>query len=711
MKELRKNSSAKLLIALFLAVTLPLSIACGYITYCLSGYGVYSADDISETGMLDQLIDFDESVLKNEKLYTDASYSYEFSRQFARVKEDGSGCNVVITVENPDGELVLRNYNSQVDETAVRRLTLSYGRTPGVGIWISSITQGHDSPQKLIPFEDGSGVFVNNVEFSYWLLKEKGIDTLDMSTGEIFNKYGDEYYQEYVEDNGSVTSYTRYSGYYNVTISRAQDSIEFLSRDYLLIKGFELRWAVLICAILMGLISALLLAFLMWSAGWRKDSDGPVCGKAEKIPLGLFVFGAGVLLMAATFGMIAAWKAADIAFINLILHLISVYLFSLAFIGIVVSLTARFKSKDWYRYTLIYGAYRLVEWLRSNISDVLSVMLCCVIWFVLNVVFAVTAINNERLGITLLVVFNLGVIIRIIILAAQWQNIRKAAESIAAGDTDVNVQTKGMPRSLKAHGENVNRISEGVAQAVEKQLTSERMKTDLITNVTHDLKTPLTSIINYVDLLKNQPIENETAQEYINTLDRQAVRLGRLIEDLVEASKITSGNIAVRASKVDIGELIEQAVSEYELRFEQSKLEPVLTIKDDDLAVFADGRLMWRVFDNLLSNACKYALCGSRLYVDAYRDEDNVVVMLRNISASQLNIPADELMERFVRGDSSRTTRGNGLGLSIAKSLVEIQGGMFKLDIDGDLFKASVVLPVYTETDAEQSGEHQPEDI
>jgi len=245
---------------------------------------------------------------------------------------------------------------------------------------------------------------------------------------------------------------------------------------------------------------------------------------------------------------------------------------------------------------------------------------------------------------------------------------------------------------MKEQAENLNRIHASVQTAVEKQLKSERLKTELITNVSHDIKTPLTSIVNYVDLLKKQDVQDETAQEYIEVLDRQSTRLKKLIEDLMEASKASTGNINVNLAPLDSVELVKQVAGEYVDRLRDKGLELMVSLPQREVPVLADGQLLWRVFDNLLSNAQKYSQPGTRVYLDLQEAGGQVVVTFRNISAYSLNISGDELMERFVRGDSSRHTEGSGLGLSIARSLIELMNGHFGIVIDGDLFKAQVML-------------------
>ena len=261
------------------------------------------------------------------------------------------------------------------------------------------------------------------------------------------------------------------------------------------------------------------------------------------------------------------------------------------------------------------------------------------------------------------------------------------------GEPDFKIDTAGMYRDLREHAEQLNDLGAAISTAVEEQLKSERFRAELITNVSHDLKTPLTSIINYVDLLKKTEIPDPRAVEYIEVLDRKSQRLKKLTEDLVEASKASTGSLTVVREKLGFTQLLDQALGEYGEKFEKSGLTPVLTTPDHELYVEADGRHLWRIIDNLLGNCVKYAMPGTRVYLDVKAWDGNVVLSVKNVSKDPLNVPAEQLMERFVRGDVSRTTEGSGLGLSIARSLTELQGGAFRLDIDGDLFKAVVSFP------------------
>ena len=249
------------------------------------------------------------------------------------------------------------------------------------------------------------------------------------------------------------------------------------------------------------------------------------------------------------------------------------------------------------------------------------------------------------------------------------------------------VDTARMYRDLKEHGEPLNSIQTGMAKAVAESVKSERFKTELITNVSHDIKTPLTSIINYVDLLEKEELSNETAEGYLEVLERQSNRLKKLIEDLIEASKASTGNLAVHLEKLEAGVSVVQIVGEFEDKLNAADLTLLIQKPETPVYVMADGRHFWRVIDNLMNNICKYAQPGTRVYVDLRENGGQVELIFRNTSRYPLNISSEELMERFVRGDESRNTEGSGLGISIAKSLMELMGGSFMLYVDGDLFK------------------------
>lgn len=304
---------------------------------------------------------------------------------------------------------------------------------------------------------------------------------------------------------------------------------------------------------------------------------------------------------------------------------------------------------------------------------------------------AIYSIWNGSL-LMLYTLISLAIVVFLCFCSIQLQKLKGAVETMANGDFDARVDTTGLYGEFRRYGEHLNAISDGMSIAIEQHTKSERMKTELITNVSHDIKTPLTSILNYVDLLQHTQNEAERAQ-YLEVLHRQATRLKKLTEDLVEASKAATGNIQTELVPTDVSESLNQAVGEYTERLEAAGLTLVARFPDYGLCILADGRLLWRVLDNLLGNICKYAMPGTRVYLTVEEREKTVSIQMKNISRQQLNISPDELMERFVRGDSARSTEGSGLGLNIAKSLTELQHGRFRLELDGDLFKVDVELP------------------
>lgn len=282
------------------------------------------------------------------------------------------------------------------------------------------------------------------------------------------------------------------------------------------------------------------------------------------------------------------------------------------------------------------------------------------------------------------------------------KRIIEAIKRIREGELDCQIGLEKMHGENRQLAEAVNSIGAGIKTAVETSMKDERLKADLITNVSHDIKTPLTSIINYVDLLKRERIEQEPAKTYIGVLENKSWRLKQLTDDLLEASKISSGNITLHPENIDLTELLKQALGEFSEKFEEKNLTVIESCPQKEVCIEADSRRIWRVMENLFNNICKYALSGTRVYLDMQTNGEEVTLSMKNISAQSLNIPAEELTERFIRGDVSRNTEGSGLGLSIAKSLVEMQKGRFEIYLDGDLFKVTLVFPLLDKKEESQ---------
>ena len=276
--------------------------------------------------------------------------------------------------------------------------------------------------------------------------------------------------------------------------------------------------------------------------------------------------------------------------------------------------------------------------------------------------------------------------------AYAYATLLKGAQRMAQGDLENKISTRYLTDSYSRCADALNQLSDVAVVAARKQMRSERMRTELITNVSHDIKTPLTSIINYVDILRTAETEEER-QQYLEVLGRQSMRMKKLIEDLMELSKASSGTMAVDIIDLDLTETLNQALGEFSDKLAQADLTMMFTPPTHPVTVRADGRLTWRVLSNLLSNTVKYAMAGTRVYLDVTEEDQSVRILLKNISAQPLNLAADELTERFVRGDASRNTEGSGLGLNIAKNLMELQKGKLELTVDGDLFKVTLEFP------------------
>lgn len=452
------------------------------------------------------------------------------------------------------------------------------------------------------------------------------------------------------------------------------------------------------------------LVFLLSAAGHRRGTEGIVPNWQDRIPLDLYLLAGGLLFFALltvtmeTLSMVGYASTPNLSYVTA--AACSAAGVILAALAVLMSLSTRVKLGKWWRNSLCYMLFRWVRrlWRRflagvRGLIGILpmtwrTVMLAAGVLF-LQLCLSLLSFHsyaNNGLFFLLLLALDGAVIAGAAWLTVQAQKIRDEGRALAEGDLEAKIDTHGMYRDLKAHAENLNAIGQGLNRAVEQRMRSERLKTELITNVSHDIKTPLTSIVNYVDLLEKEELP-EKAQEYLAVLDRQSRRLKKLTEDLVEASKASTGNVAVHLSPILVNEIVHQAIGDYSEKLTAGKLEVIVNTYEGNLEAMADGRLLWRVLDNLLGNVCKYALAGTRVYVDLTARDGRVYLSIKNISRDPLNVSAQDLMERFVRGDASRHTEGSGLGLNIAKSLMDLMGGTFDLSVDGDLFKAQLSLP------------------
>lgn len=374
----------------------------------------------------------------------------------------------------------------------------------------------------------------------------------------------------------------------------------------------------------------------------------------------------------------------------------------LLFTGFYYSFVRRLKADNLWKESLLYRMVakgRETAWNVYDNGDVIvKTWVPYLIFLIVNLILVLLGWK----GIAVAACLDLAFGILVYRNTKDRQRIVKGIEKIKEGDLNYKVDENHLHGDNLALAQAVNRIGEGIRTAVETSMKDERLKADLITNVSHDIKTPLTSIINYVDLIKRENIENEKVKGYIEVLDTKSQRLKQLTDDLVEASKISSGTIALHWEKINLVELVNQTLGEFSEKFEQKQLVPVIRTSHNSLYIEADSRRIWRVVENLFNNIFKYALEGTRVYMDmnAYTDEngtDYVELALKNISAQLLNVKAEDLTERFIRGDVARSTEGSGLGLSIAKNLTEAQNGKFEIRLDGDLFKVILTFPLLKE--------------
>ena len=447
-------------------------------------------------------------------------------------------------------------------------------------------------------------------------------------------------------------------------------------------------------------VSAILFAvsfcFLMDVTARKKESEELHFGVLYTVPFDLLLVITIGVFGTLTFFMLKITSLSILfaAFGVLILAAVN------ALIGLFVTVCARIKGKTFLKNNLIYiilrGILKFIKNIFRNLPFIWKGALITIIVFATNFFILLTArytyYGSDSPAIAYWFIEMIPVLAAVIYCLICMSKLKKGGEEIANGNISYKTDTRLMHGSFRKHGENLNSIADVTSKAVDERLKSERMKTQLITNVSHDIKTPLTSIINYSELIGTQKCSCKKHSEYAEVLKRKSESLKSLLSDLVEVSKAASGALDISLEPCDAGVLLDQLYGEYEQRCKESGLELVVKPPDGQITVLTDNRKIWRVFENLMNNACKYSLKGSRVYVDARQNGDNAVFSVRNTSASPLDITPAELMERFVRGDASRSTEGNGLGLSIAESLTAAQDGKMDLAIDGDLFKVTLTF-------------------
>lgn len=485
-------------------------------------------------------------------------------------------------------------------------------------------------------------------------------------------------------------------------------------------------WMWLVAAIVCGLLYLILFVYQTVMAGREYDEEG-----VKRISLNAFdrIPTEAALLIAFGVALLALWilvvvtelagcDPTDIEYLREAVHqdwfvatllgivFVADAVFTFFFYSLVRRIKARELFKNSYLYRLLLRLKQFAWQVYDNGGIVLRTWVPYGIFMVFNLFMLLWAVDAGNL---LLVVFACAIDMIVGVLlykdAKERQGIVEGIETIAGGEVEHQIDTEDLHGDNKVLANSVNSIGKGIKEAVEISMKDERMKADLITNVSHDIKTPLTSIINYVDLLKRERVDNEKVQNYIRVLDEKSQRLKQLTDDLVEASKITSGNISYHFERINLTELMNQTIGEFSEKFETKNLMTVMNVNTRNVVIEADSRRIWRVMENLFNNVYKYAMPGTRVYVTMDKREsgnqdgaEQIEISIKNISENPLNCKPEELTERFIRGDESRTTEGSGLGLSIAKNLTIAQKGNFEIQLDGDLFKVFLTFPAVGET-------------
>ena len=536
------------------------------------------------------------------------------------------------------------------------------------------------------------------------------------------NEHSEEFFDQYGRPYQVIYTLNYYQGpTYEVEVflsEKAALGTEFALMSLL----YPYRSAFIPLLLISLLVFAAALVYLFVSAGVTKTGEIRPAG-LNRIPLDVYLFisTAGICLVALLLvelmdnysgGYYGIWDNLPLCILLLGLGSFGI---ALMVIGPLFALAAQVKIQGfWWRHSvcgrLIVQLGRFFRWVRRGLRYFYRgcravVRLLPVIWQWLLIAFVMVLVPSVFL---LFAIASYGygqlfwIFLFLLACAADvamvcyggwcFGMLLRGAKTMSEGNLNRKINTKYLFGAFKDFSNQLNRLAEGAKIAAVREMKSERMRTELITNVSHDIKTPLTSIINYVDLLK-KPHSDKDGAQYLEVLDRQSQRLKKLVDDLMEMSKASTGNMTVELTHLDAVEAVNQALGEFADKLDSVNLTPVFRHPDTPVTMLADGRLVWRVLSNVLSNAVKYAMPDTRLYVDLMVLQGNAVIAIKNISRDQLNVNADELMERFVRGDSSRNTEGSGLGLNIAKSLVELQNGQMHLMVDGDLFKVTLIFP------------------
>ena len=518
---------------------------------------------------------------------------------------------------------------------------------------------------------------------TYWTYEDGNIDT-------SVNKLSSEYI-EYIENGFDVENLSDYTIYTSVLNNLEYvDDISMNSILYDVLVLVDQKATFLIPFLVIIIIA--LVPVIVLGVGRTAKQDGIKLNWYDKILIELaaliaiLIAGIGACFTISVNG-VSNLATLVLAITIMAFGLFIIYLACILFFETVVK---RLKTHTFIKTTIIYWIYIKIKEFLDDVKITKRFILYFIIFIIANLICFAIMWSDGFPGIILSIILYAVVYGLISKRLKSYVKIEKAINDLYQGNTDIELEENEFVKEMKNMASQINDIAGGLSNAIDEKLKSERLKTELITNVSHDIKTPLTSIINYVDLLKKEGMDGEKAKEYLDILDSKSQRLKKLTEDLVEASKASSGAIKLNMEKLNVNELIKQVSGEFEDKFKARKLEEIITFPENALYIKADSRYMYRVLENMYSNISKYAMEGTRVYTDIIEKDGRIVIQLKNVSKQKLNISVDELMQRFVRGEASRNTEGSGLGLSIARSLTELQEGNFNIYLDGDLFKVTI---------------------
>ena len=631
--------------------------------------------------------------------YTDGEDEYITDGENVEVNNDGNqdaGYEILYSYLESAAEDLSYNYNAyfHYQNDFKKNENIKYVYIPENGTisqgYCTNITEKEGStPQEQISYITGMDTYVICDMGSFSLETDGQERNMDIEN----IKSSMSYYAYAFPDGGKL-----YVGYAGKTLADlagngGTDRYAQAENTYEFMQKVTDVFPVCVAVSCIGLLISTVLLIIM--AGRRREGEIHLMAFDRwftEIAAGLGVVTLGALCYVAVyFWDVFFWSGSSYYPEEVMVYVgIAVFVINNVALWFFLSLIRRIKAKTLWKDSFLNYLIRKVEGFHGYGHLVLKFWVPFILFLLVNLIFV---LGFSIVGI--LTAFILDMVLGAFLYheSRVRSDIIRTIEDISAGNMDKQIDTSKMRGTNHELAESVNNIGAGIKNAVEKSMKDERMKTDLITNVSHDIKTPLTSIINYVDLLKRENIQDDTVRGYIEVLDAKSQRLKQLTEDLVEASKISSGNIVLQMENLDVVELLSQVLGECSEKFEQKKLQIILSGTEQSEIITADSRSMWRVMDNLLGNVIKYGMEGTRVYIDVLRtDKNKVRISVKNISGQPLNISADELTERFIRGDVSRSTEGSGLGLSIAKSLITAQGGTLEVYLDGDLFKVTIEM-------------------